>query len=261
MNRTKKEKLINNNRKNTRKINKEKHNKKEYKFILVDGTSSAGKSTICLFYKQKNYECLQVDNYWDDMRLNFNKDYFAKVKNKFNAKHKLYELFHYDIVKLMINDGLKSSKNILLDHVSQKEIIKYLKSKKMLNKLYVINVFTNLENLSRNLESRRKEGDSRGVFAFEQFADRYISTSENDNQKIEQINKPNFIHILINNFKYEFANKKELLDFANTIFEKMNIKDNKDHWIKLRDEYQCDYLLNTSNKSKENIFNELKTLF
>ena len=260
MNQTKKSQ-IKNHKKYTRKTNNDKHNKKEYKFILVDGTSSAGKSTICLFYKQKNFECFQIDNYWNDSRLNFNKDYLAKVKNKFNAKNNLYNIFDYDLVKLMIEDGLKSSKNILLDHVSQKEIIKYLKSKKMLNKLYVINVFTNLENLSRNLESRRKEGDSRGVFAFDQFANRYIATKEDDMNKIEKINRLNFIKILLQNFKYEFANKKELLEFAKNTFEKMNIKDNRDHWIKLRDEYQCDYLLNTKNKTKQDIFQELEKIF
>jgi hypothetical protein len=40
----------------------------------------------------------------------------------------------------------------------------------------------------------------------------------------------------------------------------MNISDDKNHFIKLRDEYICDYLLITTNKTKDDIFNELKNL-
>ena len=40
-------------------------------------------------------------------------------------------------------------------------------------------------------------------------------------------------------------------------FKKMNIDDDDDHYIKLRDEYKCDYLLVTTNKTKKDIFNEL----
>lgn len=39
---------------------------KNYKFILVDGTSSAGKSTICKYFQTKKYDCLQADNYWNE---------------------------------------------------------------------------------------------------------------------------------------------------------------------------------------------------
>ena len=38
----------------------------------------------------------------------------------------------------------------------------------------------------------------------------------------------------------------------------MNIDDDKDHYIKLRETYICDYLLITTNKTKSEIFNELK---
>ena len=61
--------------------------------------------------------------------------------------------------------------------------------------------------------------------------------------------------VLLNNFKYQFKNKKEITDFADKIFKTMNINDNKSHPIKLRDEFKCDYLINTTNKTKEDIFN------
>jgi hypothetical protein len=37
----------------------------------------------------------------------------------------------------------------------------------------------------------------------------------------------------------------------------MNIHDDKDHYVKLRDEFNYDYLLVTTNKTKQDIFNEL----
>jgi hypothetical protein len=51
-----------------------------------------------------------------------------------------------------------------------------------------------------------------------------------------------------------------LLSFANDMFKKMNIDDDLNHWIKLRDEYKCDYLLNTNEKSKDDIYEELDEL-
>lgn len=37
----------------------------------------------------------------------------------------------------------------------------------------------------------------------------------------------------------------------------MNINDDNDHYIKVRDEIKYDYLLITTNKTKDEIFNEL----
>jgi len=159
----------------------------------------------------------------------------------------------------MVNDAMKSNKNILFDHISQKEIINYMNTKKY-NNLYIIIVFTNLNNLARNLEIRRKNGDRRGVFAFRQFSQRYIKCENNDLEKIEKINRKDFYKILLKYFKYEFKNEEELIKFSNDIFSNMNIMDDKDHFIKLREEYKYDYLLITTNKTKTDIFAELDKL-
>ena len=159
----------------------------------------------------------------------------------------------------MVNDAVKTNKNILFDHISQKEIINYMNAKKY-NNLYIIIVFTNLNNLARNLEIRRKKGDSRGVFAFKQFSERYIKCKNNDLQKIEVINRKDFYKILLKYFKYEFKNEEELIKFSNDIFSNMNIIDDNDHFIKLRNEYKYDYLLITTNKTKNDIFNELNKI-
>ena len=46
---------------------------KNNKFILVDGTSSAGKSTICKYFSKINFLCFQIDNYFND---NYSKNLF-----------------------------------------------------------------------------------------------------------------------------------------------------------------------------------------
>jgi adenylate kinase family enzyme len=228
---------------------------KNNKFILVDGTSSAGKSTICKYFSKKNFLCFQFDNYRNDKRIKFN-NIFKNIKNKYGEAEKIYD---NEPVKYMVNDAVKTNKNILFDHISQKEIINYMNKIKY-NNLYIIIVFTNLNNLARNLEIRRKNGDIRGVFAFKQFSERYIKCKNNDLQKIEVINRKDFYKILLKYFKYEFKNEEELIKFSNDIFSNMNIIDDNDHFIKLRNEYKYDYLLITTNKTKTDIFNELNKI-
>jgi adenylate kinase family enzyme len=228
-----------------------KHN---VKMILVDGTSSAGKTTICEYFSTKDYECYKIDDYINDRRVDFTK-LLKKIKNNYGEENKIYMGAP---VKYMIDDAISEGKDFLLDHISQKEIIDYMKKKRIYQNLFIINVFTNLETLARNLESRRKEGDKRGIFAFKQFAERYIKTDKNDSKRIETVNRKAFRKILLDKFKYEFKDEEALKDFANYVFKLMKITDDKDHYVKLRDNYECDYLLITSGKTKKDIFMELE---
>ena len=50
---------------------KSSHIKKTNIFILVDGTSSSGKSVICKYFSTQNFGCFQIDNYFNDKRINF----------------------------------------------------------------------------------------------------------------------------------------------------------------------------------------------
>ena len=225
-------------------------------FILVDGTSSTGKSTIGKYFSSKKYLHFQIDSYFDDKRIDYGK-LFKKIKNNYGMTDKIYL---YEPTKYMVYDAIDTNKNILFDHVYQKEIIDIMKKKKLFKNLYIINVFANINDLARNIESRRKEGDRRGVFVFSQFSDRYIKCKNNDVKKIETVNRKNFKDLLLKKFKYEFKNEDDLIKFANNVFEGMNILDDKDHFIKLRDEYICDYLLITTDKTKDDIFDELKKL-
>ena len=242
----------------THNITKKNTYNKTHKFILVDGTSSAGKSVICKYFSTKKFECFQIDNYFNDKRIKFD-NIFKKIKNKYGETDKIYD---YTPVKYMINDAIATNKNIVFDHISQKEIISYMKTKKKYNQLYIINLFTNLNDLGRNIESRRKEGDRRPPLrVFSQFANRYIKCNTNDTNKIEIVNRKKFKNLLLKYFKYYFKNKDELIEYSNYIFKKMNIDDDDDHYIRLRDEYKYDYLMITTNKSKDDIFKELDHLF
>jgi hypothetical protein len=112
--------------------------------------------------------------------------------------------------------------------------------------------------LARNLNSRRVEGDARGIFAFEQFAQRYIKCDISDPQKIDTVHLPDFIRLLKAHFKYEFASEEDLKTFAIKMFSNMGIEDDSEHPIKL---CRCDYLLNTSKKTPTVIYEELKATF
>jgi hypothetical protein len=177
------------------------------------------------------------------------------LKNEYNNNN----LNYYNLCqKTLMEDCLKIKSNVLIDDVEQFGYIKMFKEKKLTNNLYIINVFANLKTLTRNLELRRKECDPRSVDIFFQFSNRYIKTDEDNPKKIEKINRNNFKNLLLKNFKYEFQNKKHLIDFSNDIFKQMEIDDDDDHYIKVRDNIRYDYLLNTTNKSKPQIFKELR---
>jgi dephospho-CoA kinase len=226
------------------------------KIIILDGTSSSGKSTICNFFKSKHFSCFQIDKYTDYCNKKIKTKWLKTVKNLKNEYNNIS--FNSVCEKTLMEDCLKIKSNVLIDDVEQFGYIKMLKEKKLTNNLYIINVFANFKTLSRNLESRRKECDPRGINAFSQFADRYIKTDENDPKKIEKINKTHFKNLLLKYFKYEFSNKKQLITFSNDIFKRMEIDDDDDHYIKVRDNIKYDYLLNTTNKSKSQIFKELQ---
>jgi adenylate kinase family enzyme len=226
------------------------------KIILLDGTSSSGKSTICTFFKSKNFSCFQIDKYTDYCNKKVKNKWLKTVKNLKNEYNNIN--FNSICEKTLMDDCLKIKSNVLIDDVEQFSYIKMLEEKKLINNLYIINVFANFKNLARNLESRRKECDPRGINAFSQFADRYIKTDEDNPKKIEKINRKSFKNLLLKYFKYEFSNQIQLITFSNDIFKRMEIDDDNDHYIKVRDNIRYDYLLNTTNKTKNQIFKELQ---
>ena len=74
-------------------------------------------------------------------------DLDANIKNEYDETEQIYSLSD----KYMVDDALNSGYDFLLDHISQKEILRYLKTLGLDDKLFIINVFTNLKDLARNL--------------------------------------------------------------------------------------------------------------
>lgn len=235
-----------------------KNTQPKYSFYIVDGTSSAGKSTICNYFANFDYKCIKVDDIFENHRKELDNIYIGimkKIKNKYDEKEK--QKVNQIAEEIMVNMATKEQKAIL-DDISQQELLEIFTRRNLMKYVKIIVVYTNLANLARNLESRRKEGDPRGKFAFEQFADRYIKADPNDKDIIDYINKSDFIKLLKKYFKYEFKNQEDLLKFADSLFENMNIKDNQKHPIKLKASYKADIIINTTNKTKQQIFEELE---
>jgi hypothetical protein len=228
------------------------------KYILIDGTSSSGKTSLCKYFKKLDYKCIISDDYMDEMKqIMYNS--VKILPNEYGRAKEKNNLGYHEHAKIMIRDAIESGKAIL-DVIRQKEIIEIFNEMNLSEELFIIVIYTNLSNLTRNLESRRKEGDYRGLSPFVQFPKRYVETNQDNVNKIDLVNRKDFIKLLKNNLKYEFENEEMLISFANDMFKKMNIDDDLDHWIKLRDEYKCDYLLNTNEKSKNDIYKELDEL-
>lgn len=229
------------------------------KYIITDGTSSSGKTTLCKYYQSHRYTCLSFDDYWEKSEKEMD-EILKHIQNDYINEHNPHRcLLTNDCLtrKLMVDDAIKSN-NVMFDDISQKELLKELSKRKLLNKTFVILLYTNLKNLVRNMETRRKDGNARGVFVFEQFADKYVN-AHNDTP-IDVVNRKDFKNLLKDNMKYAFTDEENLVRFADHIFKKMDIADDDDHPIKVRDGIRVDYLLNTTGKRKEDVYAELDKL-
>jgi len=225
----------------------------EIKYILLDGTSSAGKSSICDDYNKKGYVCLKGDNVYN------NKEFWKLKSNEYNKLPNEYmdeeqnKIFYLNTDgNFMLKEAIKNEKAII-DWISCESIIESFNQNKI--KLFTILVYTGIPFLARNMIARKKD-DYRRKFVFKQYANRY--TKSNDASKtIDSVNREKFKEILLANFKMEFKDEKELIDFCNDIFQKMNITDDNDHGIMIKENIKYDYLLITNDKSKEDIIMEL----
>ena len=219
--------------------------------ILLDGTSTAGKSTISKYLVEKN-GYVHICN--DDYGPIAYKKFISELSNEYISEEKMKKLVRDAIYDYMISESKKHDK-VVFDDVAQ-DILDYIDR----NKIYIVVVYTSIDNLVRNIANRNKKGESiRYKRHLHQFTKRYIR-SESEKGSIDKINRKSFIENLKKYLKYEFASENELIEFANNIFAEMNITDDNDHYIKLRNEYQYDYILKTSSKNPEELYNELKSI-
>jgi len=211
--------------------------------ILLDGTSSSGKSTIAELFKTLDYYHIANDHYSQVM---VNHIVYNNIKNEYVDMPTVRRI---EQAKLMVDESKKHNK-VIFDSIYQL-ITKFIDR----DKLFIIIVYAPLNDLIRNIISRQMTSP-RGLFVFNQYSKKYVKTDD-ISKSIDTVNRQKFVEIL-KTMKYEFKSENDLVDFANKIFKELGIEDDNDHHIKLRDEFAYDYILNTTNKSKEEIFAELK---
>jgi len=213
--------------------------------IILNGTSSSGKTSIIK---------LLPDNFYDGIYCEHTiKPPESLYKNKYYTKKQRIDFFKYSQWKYYKSE-IKKLNNFIIDLVETND---QLGLKKYLSRNNIKNVllYTNLDNLIRNID-KRKNYEPSGLFVFDQFTKIYTSTN-NENEAIDIICLKDFIKNL-RHIKYLFSNEKELITFAKKIFKKLNIKRlqiNKNYYIKSI--YKYDIVLNSTNKTSKKLVKEL----
>ena len=215
--------------------------------ILLDGVSSSGKTTIAKFFVENGYEHIDSDD-TDIAALQHDVGQIINV-NKYYTLNEMRAIGERLKTLQMYNRG--QNKDVVYDDIFQ-HILQHFPNK---NDLFVIVVYASLETLTRNILSRRMSAHPRGPNVFRQFSEKYIVT---DTKGIDVVNRGKFRHLLKSKLKYLFESEKDLDNFVDRTFATMNIFDDDNHQIKIRDEFKCDYLLNTTGKTPEQLFDELR---
>lgn len=222
--------------------------------IILNGTSSSGKTSIIKLLPN-NVNRISMDKFFDLVYC----DHLIKspeslYKNKYYTKKQKDELLKYYLWKYYKSE-VKKSDNFIIDLVQTDEDQLNLKKYLSTNNIKNVLLYTNLNNLIKNINKRRNY-DPRGLFVFEQFTNIYCST-DNEIEAIDEICLKDFIKNL-KNIKYLFSSEKELVNFAKKIFKNLNIKYlqiNKKYYIKSI--YKYDNVLNSNDKTPNNLVKEL----
>lgn len=218
--------------------------------ILLDGTSSAGKTTLSNFFIENGYEHISNDGCAYDGYIIF----ISNLPDEYISKEDEKKQIDASISKCMVNESKKYNKVVFDDVDKDQSIVKQIGRKN----IYIIIVYASVEALIKNIYSRRLTSPRREL-VFTQFANRYIVT-DNKKLSIDTVNRKSFINLLKSKLKYLFESKDQLVLFATSTFEIMNINDDIDHFIKLRDQFQYDYILKTYGKRPDELYEELKNI-
>jgi adenylate kinase family enzyme len=211
--------------------------------ILLDGTSSSGKTTIGKLYEQHGYKHITGDDFHDQSLV----EVIKKLPNEYISQQSLQELRSYELRRLVFEESQKYKK-VVIDDINQK-ILQFFKR----NEIYIVVVYASLNDLINNI-IRRKLIEPRGLFVFTQYAKRYTKT---DSKSLDTVNRKDFTENL-KQLKQEFESETELIKFATKIFADLGISDDDNHYIKLKDNYQADYIVKTHGKSPNEIYEEIK---
>ena len=142
------------------------------------------------------------------------------------------------IFRKSIDKHKETNKTILIDWVLTQPLERIFRDNNV--GLYIINVYTPIEILVDNMIKRRYENDSRGLFVFSQFSDRYKKCDDTSPYRTQIIKISEFIDKLKANLCFEFENEDDLIKFAEKHYIKMGFtKEESDDetflYITLRD--------------------------
>lgn len=168
------------------------------------------------------------------------------LPNEYITKEETDKMGNYYVRKVMYDYSNKYEKAVF-DDIEQ-YIIQFDPN------IYVVVLYVSLEDLARNIIAR-KLISPRHLNVFRQYANKFVAS--NKSTHLGKINRTKFYETL-KQMKYEFASENELIKFADKIFADMDIHDNEDHYVKLRENHQYDLIVNTHGKSPEEIYNEIK---
>jgi len=218
-------------------------------YILLDGVSSSGKSTIANFFIKKGYFISKADDIpANDIRLKIQEQLNV---NQYYADSEMRKISE-DVIAKIQHDEAMTHKLVVYDDITQTLALKYPD-----DNIFIIIVYTSLKNLIRNILNRRFTEPRLSLGAFTQFSKRYIVTDQ-INHIIDYTNRAYFLNQLEKKMKYLFESYDKLKKFVYDNFEQMGITDDETHGIKLRDTYRYDYILNTTDKTQEEISQELE---
>lgn len=148
----------------------------------------------------------------------------------------------------MYDSGIAHEK-VIYDYVEPNGIIKLYETHG--KELFVVMVYANLSKLVDNIDTSKTPNPK---YVFVQFTDKYIAT---DDKGIDVVQKSQFKEKLLSTLKYKFTSEDELCNLVDKVFGDLGITDNEVHNIKFRDDIRCDYLLDTSHKTPNELKDEL----
>jgi len=211
--------------------------------ILLDGTSSSGKTTIGKLFEQHDYKHIISDDFCLPSIISVNRT----LSNSYIDQKHRHQLISLELRRLVYLESKKYDK-VVIDDISQK-ILRFFDR----DVIYIIVMYASLDDLINNMISRQLT-DPRSIFIFTQYAKRYVATYSDG---LDIINRKKFIKQL-KKIKCEFESKAALIKFATNVFASMNIHDDDDHNVKLRDGYQYDYIVHTHEKTPDEIYTEIQ---
>lgn len=224
--------------------------------ILLDGTSSVGKSTLARLLENVGFKYISIDDFGWSIIKDCQKKYFSTIdRNTYHNNDELTKFMDLCSREYMYNTSFDYN-YVVYEDIGQHILHFYKDTNK---KIIVVLLYASLSQLIDNI-NRRIDTDPRHKFIFRNFCTKYeVCNEENNNKCIGTVNFNKFVDKLDNDLKYLFESRDEIVNFATDLFKKLEITniEDRDYKIKPRSGVYFDILIDVTNKSKTDIFSEL----